>query len=80
MLDARGKPVVHGADTPKDAPGLYFTGFTNPISGMFREMAIDAEKIAKALAKETRKEARRAAKREAKEASKSARKGVPAAS
>ncbi len=80
VLDARGKPVVHGADTPKDAPGLYFTGFTNPISGMFREMAIDAEKIAKALAKETRKEARRAAKREAKEASKSARKGVPAAS
>ncbi|MFD4877436.1 flavin-containing monooxygenase [Streptomyces sp. NPDC058420] len=80
VLDARGKPVAHGADTPKDAPGLYFTGFTNPISGMFREMAIDAEKIAKALAKEIRKEARRAAKTEAKEASKSARKGVPAAS
>jgi putative flavoprotein involved in K+ transport len=31
--------------------GLYFTGFTNPISGMFREMAIDAQKIARAVAR-----------------------------
>ncbi|MGW7252741.1 flavin-containing monooxygenase [Streptomyces sp. NPDC054834] len=52
VLDARGKPVVHGPRAPKNAPGLYFTGFTNPISGMFRELAIDAEKIAKAMAKE----------------------------
>ncbi|MFD0315681.1 flavin-containing monooxygenase [Streptomyces flavalbus] len=49
VLDARGRPVVHGARTPDNAPGLYFTGFTNPISGMFREMAIDAEKIAKSV-------------------------------
>jgi len=54
VLDARGRPVVHGARSPKDAPGLYFTGFTNPISGMFREMAIDAEKIARAVAKSVR--------------------------
>ncbi|MFF4400347.1 flavin-containing monooxygenase [Streptomyces sp. NPDC001480] len=51
VLDARGRPVVHGPHAPKDAPGLYFTGFTNPISGMFRELAIDAERIAKAVAK-----------------------------
>ncbi len=51
VLDARGKPVVHGARSPRTAPGLYFTGFTNPISGMFRELAIDAEKIAKAVAR-----------------------------
>jgi putative flavoprotein involved in K+ transport len=51
VLDARGRPVTHGARTPKNAPGLYFTGYTNPISGMFREMAIDAEKIAKAVAR-----------------------------
>ncbi|MEU0369811.1 NAD(P)/FAD-dependent oxidoreductase [Streptomyces sp. NPDC006283] len=50
VLDERGRPVVHGARTPQQAPGLYFTGFTNPISGMFREMAIDARKIAKKLA------------------------------
>ncbi|MFI6462683.1 flavin-containing monooxygenase [Streptomyces sp. NPDC050528] len=55
VLDTRGKPVVNGARTPKDAPGLYFTGFTNPISGMFRELAIDAEKIAKTVAKAVRK-------------------------
>ncbi|MFF7976821.1 NAD(P)-binding domain-containing protein [Streptomyces sp. NPDC007905] len=51
VLDGRGKPVVHGSRTPANAPGLYFTGFTNPISGMFRELAIDAEKIAKAVAR-----------------------------
>ncbi|AJE41176.1 flavin-containing monooxygenase [Streptomyces nodosus] len=51
VLDARGRPVVHGARCPRNAPGLYFTGFTNPISGMFRELAIDAEKIAKAVAR-----------------------------
>jgi putative flavoprotein involved in K+ transport len=50
VLDGRGKPVVHGARSPRNAPGLYFTGFTNPISGMFRELALDAEKIAKAVA------------------------------
>lgn len=51
VLDARGRPVVHGGRAPKGAPGLYFTGFTNPISGMFRELAADARKIASALAK-----------------------------
>ncbi|MEU9149995.1 NAD(P)/FAD-dependent oxidoreductase [Streptomyces sp. NPDC048417] len=54
VLDDRGHPVTHGPRTPKNAPGLYFTGYTNPISGMFREMAIDAEKIAKAVAKRRR--------------------------
>ncbi|MFG2408173.1 flavin-containing monooxygenase [Streptomyces brevispora] len=53
VLDARGRPVVHGGRTPKQAPGLYFTGFTNPISGMLRELARDAEKIARKLARTT---------------------------
>ncbi|MEU0384249.1 flavin-containing monooxygenase [Streptomyces chartreusis] len=52
VLDSRGRPVVHGARAPKTAPGLYFTGFTNPISGNLREMAIDAVKIAKAIARD----------------------------
>lgn len=51
VLDARGKPVVHGPHSPKNASGLYFTGFTNPISGTFRELALDAEKIAKTVAR-----------------------------
>ncbi|WP_324783349.1 NAD(P)/FAD-dependent oxidoreductase [Streptomyces sp. H51] len=53
VLDARGRPVTHGGRCPETAPGLYFTGFTNPISGMFREMALDAVKIAKAVAGDT---------------------------
>ncbi|MGW3862486.1 flavin-containing monooxygenase [Streptomyces sp. NPDC005047] len=51
VLDARGRPLTSGAKTPPDAPGLYFTGFTNPISGMLRELALDAERIAKAVTK-----------------------------
>ncbi|MCX4762962.1 NAD(P)/FAD-dependent oxidoreductase [Streptomyces sp. NBC_01275] len=51
VLDERGRPVAHGARTPKNAPGLYFTGFTTPISGTLRELGIDAEKIAKAVRK-----------------------------
>ncbi|MBT1189346.1 NAD(P)/FAD-dependent oxidoreductase [Streptomyces sp. CJ_13] len=63
VLDERGRPLAHGRRTPAQAPGLYFTGFTNPISGMFREMALDAEKIAKAVARRlgVRAAARRAA-------------------
>ncbi|MGX4691473.1 flavin-containing monooxygenase [Streptomyces sp. JNUCC 63] len=59
VLDSRGRPVVHGARAPKNAPGLYFTGFTNPISGMLRELAIDAEKIARAITKADAKAAAR---------------------
>ncbi|MFF9524497.1 flavin-containing monooxygenase [Streptomyces achromogenes] len=51
VLDGRGRPVVHGGRTSPKAPGLYFTGFTNPISGMLRELAIDAERIARAVGK-----------------------------
>jgi putative flavoprotein involved in K+ transport len=51
LVDSRGKPVVHGARTDPSAPGLYFTGYTNPISGMFRELGIDARRIARAIAR-----------------------------
>ncbi|MGV9354123.1 flavin-containing monooxygenase [Streptomyces misionensis] len=51
VLDGRGRPVVRGGRTPARAPGLYFTGFTNPISGMLRELARDAGRIAKAVAR-----------------------------
>ncbi|MFB8208199.1 flavin-containing monooxygenase [Streptomyces sp. NPDC056010] len=54
VLDDRGRPVTHGPRTPKQAPGLYFTGFTNPISGMLRELARDAERIAKRIARKGR--------------------------
>ncbi|MEZ7002713.1 flavin-containing monooxygenase [Streptomyces sp. AD55] len=51
VLDERGRPAVRGGRSPEGAPGLYFTGFTNPISGMLRELALDAERIARAVAR-----------------------------
>jgi putative flavoprotein involved in K+ transport len=52
VLGANGKPLVHGGRSHSNAPGLYFTGYTNPISGMFRELKIDARRIARAIARE----------------------------
>ena len=52
VLDGRGLPLVHGAVEPEGAPGLWFTGYTNPISGMLRELRIDAERIAAAITRE----------------------------
>jgi putative flavoprotein involved in K+ transport len=47
----KGRPIVHGPETHPDAPGIHFIGYTNPISGMFREIAIDARRIAKSIAR-----------------------------
>ena len=49
VLDDRGLPLMHGAVTHPNAPGLHFIGFSNPISGNLREIALDARRIAKAL-------------------------------
>lgn len=51
VLGTKGRPTVHGAQTHPNAPNLYFTGYTNPISGMFRELNIDARKIARAISR-----------------------------
>lgn len=51
VLRDNGRPRVHGAATDPRAPGLWFTGYTNPISGMLRELAIDARRIARAVAR-----------------------------
>ncbi|MFJ9429337.1 flavin-containing monooxygenase [Streptomyces sp. NPDC101490] len=51
VLDDRGHPLARGARTLRRAPGLYFTGFTNPISGMLRELSLDAERIARRIAR-----------------------------
>ncbi|MBX9246500.1 NAD(P)/FAD-dependent oxidoreductase [Actinotalea ferrariae] len=55
VLDGRGLPVVHGGRTATGAPGLYFTGYTNPLSGMLRELALDAVRIARAVARSRRR-------------------------
>ena len=54
VLDDEGRPVAHGPRTPDDAPGLFFTGYTTPISGTLRELARDAERIAKAVRRRSR--------------------------
>jgi putative flavoprotein involved in K+ transport len=49
VLDDTGRPAVRGGAADPQAPNVWFTGFTNPISGNFREMAIDAKRIARAI-------------------------------
>jgi putative flavoprotein involved in K+ transport len=51
LIREKGRPTVHGPDMSEDAPDLHFIGFTNPISGMFREFGIDAKKIARVQAR-----------------------------
>lgn len=51
VLDANGRPRVSGARNVAHAPGLWFTGFTNPISGMFRELRLDGTRIARVIAR-----------------------------
>lgn len=47
VLDSDGNPLIY--DTRAKHPNLYFNGYTNPISGMLREIRIDANKIAKQI-------------------------------
>ena len=50
LVGRNGRPLVHGRETHEDAPNLFFIGFTNPISGNLREIAIDARRIAREVA------------------------------
>jgi putative flavoprotein involved in K+ transport len=52
VLGPHGRPRVRGGATDPLAPRLWFTGFTNPISGMFRELGIDAKRIARAVVRD----------------------------
>jgi putative flavoprotein involved in K+ transport len=51
VLKGDGRPRARSAETDPAAPNLWFTGFTNPVSGMFRELGLDAKKIARAVAR-----------------------------
>ncbi|NKQ57761.1 NAD(P)/FAD-dependent oxidoreductase [Amycolatopsis sp. K13G38] len=51
VLGPTGLPLVHGPRTHRTAPGLHFIGYTNPPSGMFREITLDARQIAAALSR-----------------------------
>jgi putative flavoprotein involved in K+ transport len=52
LLSPAGRPLVHGPYCHRDAPGIHFIGFSDPISGMFREINIDSWKIACAIAED----------------------------
>lgn len=43
-----GRPLVHGGQTARHAPGLYFQGYRVP-SGQIPDMAVDARAIARAV-------------------------------
>lgn len=50
VLDEHGIPVVHGAQTHPDAPGLHFVGLTIELSGLLREAGKEARRTAAAIA------------------------------
>jgi putative flavoprotein involved in K+ transport len=49
ILNERGRPIVYGGEAAPNAPRLYFVGYQNNISGMFREFGYEARHIARAL-------------------------------
>jgi putative flavoprotein involved in K+ transport len=49
VLDDRGMPRVHGAAVLPDLPGLYFVGVTVELSGLLREIGLEAQAVARAL-------------------------------
>jgi putative flavoprotein involved in K+ transport len=51
VLQPNGRPVSRGPGNPPVAPGLWFAGYVVPISGMFRELAIEARRISKQIAR-----------------------------
>ena len=50
LLDERGRPLVHGAETHPSAPGLYFAALEPTLGGLLREAAKDAKRVAAAIA------------------------------
>jgi putative flavoprotein involved in K+ transport len=49
ILNDLGRPTVYGGEAAPNVPRLYFVGYKNHISGMFREFGYEARQIARAL-------------------------------
>jgi hypothetical protein len=47
VLGPAGLPLVNGADELVDKPGLFFLGYSNPLTGNIRQLGIDAKAIAR---------------------------------
>ena len=53
VTDERGYPRIHGEEVRRDGiRGLYFLGFRNPITGMLREIHLEALRIARSIARD----------------------------
>ncbi|CAM3412759.1 NAD(P)/FAD-dependent oxidoreductase [Occultella aeris] len=50
VLDGTGRPRGGGGRQVPGAPGLWFIGYTDPISGMLREIRIESRRLANAIA------------------------------
>lgn len=50
VLDAHGRPTVTGTTTHPAAPGLYFVGLRNPLSGLLLAIRHEAKQVARVLA------------------------------
>jgi len=53
VLDSAGVPLVHGADTLPHARGLYFVGIDVRLSGLLRDIGIEARAVGRALPRPT---------------------------
>lgn len=47
VLGAKGRPRINAAEQLPELPGLFFLGYSNPLSGNLRQIAIDARRIAR---------------------------------
>ena len=47
VLGPAGLPLVNGSDELADKPGLFFLGYSNPLTGNIRQLKIDAKAIAR---------------------------------
>ncbi len=54
ILGAKGRPVINADQESAAHPGLYFIGYSNPLSGNLRQVAIDARRIARKVARSGR--------------------------
>ena len=50
VLDQRGVPRVHGPDHLPSAPGLHFVGIKAELSGLLREIELEARAVGQTLA------------------------------
>jgi putative flavoprotein involved in K+ transport len=52
VLDPGGRPLRHAPESHPQAPGLYFIGYSNPITGNLLEIARDARRLGRVLAEQ----------------------------